>query len=236
MTYPFDENPSGFTPPLPSTADRSVAVSSKAHFCGHVVIGDGSGRGAISGIPARIVLVESHLELCWCLCLALHRDITDLREQVAFEWFDEDGVYHTHFFDLLVTRTDGSRIACAIRPAAQAGGHFAQQLCRIAAQVRASRFAADVRLLTERDIDPVKLHNAWVLHGVRISDPLADAAAAEVLAGMSGSAALAELTARIGAGVSGFRALLRFVRSGHLRLVHDERITSASRVYKGSNL
>ena len=94
MTYPFDENPSGFTPPRPSTADRSVAVSSKAHFCGHVVIGDGSGRGAISGVPARIVQVESHLELCWCLCLSLHPDIADLREQVAFEWFDEDGVYH----------------------------------------------------------------------------------------------------------------------------------------------
>ena len=222
--------------PLPSTADRPVAISSTTHFCGHVVIGDGSGRGTVSGAPARVVQVESHLELCWCLCLSLRSDIADLREQVGFDWFDEHGKYHTHYFDLFVTRTDGTRIACAIRPLARTGGRFGRQMPRIAEQARRSRFADDVRLLTDRDLDPVELHNAWLLHGARVGDPQADVIAADVFAAMSGTVTLAELTARTGLGATGFRALLRLVRSGHLRLFRTERITSATSVYKGSNL
>lgn len=236
MTEYSGEYPGGFSPPLPSTAQRSVALSSKGHFCGHVVIGDGSGRGAISGAPARVVQVESHLELCWCLCLSLRLDIAALHEQVGFDWSDEGGVCHTHYFDLVVTRTDGTRIACAIRPAARTGGRFGRQMPRIASQVRASRFADDVRLLTDRDLDPVELHNAWLLHGIRAGDPPADAAAAQVLAGMSRTSTLADLTARTGLGAAGFRALLRLVRSGHLRLFRAERITSNTIVYKWSAL
>lgn len=222
--------------PLPSTAQRDVALSSKSHFCGHVVIGDGSGRGAIAGVPPRVVQVESHLELCWCLCLSVRADIADLREQMQFDWFNEDGEVHPHYFDLFVTRTDGTRIACAIRPTAWIGGEFGRQMPRIAAQTRAGRFADDVRLLTDADIDTVELHNAWLLHGVRAGDPVADEAAARVLADMSGMSSLADLTAMTGCGAGGFRALLRLVRWGQLRPLHHEHITPATIVYKGSNL
>ncbi|SIT12782.1 hypothetical protein [Paracoccus saliphilus] len=236
MLHISGENPAGFAMPLPSTAHRSVAVTSKAHFCGHVVIGDGSGRGAVSGSPARIVQVESHLELCWCLCLSIRPDIADLREQVGFEWFDEDGVRRTHYFDLFVTRTDGSRIACAVRPAARVGGRFGRQMPQIASQLRESRFADDLRLLTDADLDPVELHNAWLLHAIRAGDPEADTMAAQVLSEMSGTPTLAELTDRTGFGAAGFRALLRLVRSGHLHLLRAERITRTTAVYKGNNL
>lgn len=236
MHYPIEESPGGFTTPLPSSAQRSVALSSKAHFCGHLVIGDGSGRGTASGAPARVVQVESHLELCWCLCLSLRSDIADLREQAGFDWFDEHGEYRTHYFDLFITRTDGTRIACAIRPVARTGGRFGRQMPRIADQARSSRFADDVRLLTDADLDPVELHNAWLLHGVRAGDPPADAAAAQVLSEMIGTASLADLSARTGCGAAGFRALLRLVRSGQLRPLHNERITSATVAYKRSNL
>lgn len=236
MSQPSHEYPRGFRPPLPSTAERSVALTSRAHFCGHIVIGDGSGRGAIAGLPERIVQVESNLELKWCLCLSLRPDIADLREQVGFDWFDEDGVERRHYFDLVVTRTDGVRIACAIRPAARTDGRFGRQMPLIADQARAKGFADDVRLLTDKDLDAVELHNAWLLHGVRAGDPPADAVAAEVVAGMSGTASLADLTARTGLGTAGSRALLRLVRSGHLRPLRAEQITSATILYKWSDL
>ncbi|WP_158644598.1 hypothetical protein [Paracoccus jeotgali] len=226
----------GFTPPLGSTAQRNVALTSRGQFCGHVVIGDSSGRGAIAGAPARVIQVESHLEVCWCLCLALRRDIADLREQVAFTWWDQAGESRTHFFDLFVTRTDGSRIACAVRPARRTGGRLGRELPLIAAQARASGFASDVRLLTDEDLDPVELHNAWLLHGVRADDPDADAAAADVLAAMSGTVSLADLADRTDCGAAGCQALLRLVRSGHLRPLHHERITSATVLYKESDL
>ena len=236
MPQSVHDHVGAFVLPLPSTAARDVVLSSKSHFCGHVVIGDGSGRGAVAGVPPRVVQVESHLELCWCLCLSVRADIADLREQMQFDWFDEDGEVHPHYFDLFVTRTDGTRIACAIRPTAWVGGKFGRQMPRIAAQARAGRFADDVRLLTDADLDPVELHNAWLLHGVREADPMADEAAARVLADMSGTASLAELVTRTGCGAAGFRALLRLIRWGQLRPIHHERITSATVAYKGSNL
>ncbi|MBO9456950.1 hypothetical protein J7376_16090 [Paracoccus sp. R12_1] len=230
------EHLGGFAPPLPSSADRMVATSSRAHFCGHVVIGDGSGRGAISGVTPRVVHVESHLELCWCLCLSVRPDIIDLREQARFDWFDEDGEVRSHFFDLLVTRNDGSRLACAIRPAIRSRGRLGRQLPRIATQVRASGFADDVRLLTDHDLDSVELHNAWILHGIRVGDQQVDARAVDVFETLSGTATLSELTSRIGLGVVGFRALLRLLRSGHLQMLRSEKITPSATVYKGSNL
>ncbi|MCJ8141049.1 hypothetical protein [Falsirhodobacter halotolerans] len=180
--------------------------------------------------------MESYLELSWCLCLTLRLDIADLREQVGFDWFDEHGEYHTHYFDLFITKTDGTRIACAIRPIARTGGSFGRQMPRIAAQARRSCFADDVRLLTDADLDPVEVHNAWLLHSVRASEPVADEAAAQVLGAMAGTASFAELTARTGCGAAGFQALLRLVRSGQLRPIHNERITSVTVAYKRSNL
>lgn len=45
---------------------------------------------------------------------------------------------------------------------------------------------------------------------------------------MAGTVSFAELTARTGCGAAGFRALLRLVRGGQLRPIHNERITSAT--------
>lgn len=75
MTYmnAFDETKTTrIEPPLPSTADRDTALSSKGHFCGQIVISDGSGRGGVAGIQPRIVQLESHLEYSWCMSKQNH--------------------------------------------------------------------------------------------------------------------------------------------------------------------
>lgn len=111
---------------------------------------------------------------------------------------------------------DGRNPDClCIRPTAWVGGKFGRQMPRIAAQARAGRFADDVRLLTDADLDPVELHNARLLHGVRVGDPVADEAAARVLAEMTGMASLSDLTAMTGCGAGGFRALLQLIRWGN---------------------
>lgn len=234
MLQSLDETSTEFVQPLPSSAERDVALSSTAHFCGHVVIGGGTGDGVFS-MPARIVQIESHLELCWTLCLSVRPDVVDLREQVAFEWFDEHGEVFTHYFDLVITLLDGTRLACTVRPVALAREHFRQKIAWIAHQVRLSGFAVDVRLLTDQDLNPVELDNAWLLHAVRVPDMKSDSRAAQVLADMSGCVSLAKLTQDVGRGAAGFRALLRLVRSGHLRLLSPERVTSTSMVYKREN-
>lgn len=228
----FRKNGGGHMPPLPSTADRNVAVSSRGHFNGHVVVGDGSGRGTpLAGGHPRVVQIESHLELSWCLCLEARPDIVDLREQIAFDWRDSDRP-RTHFFDFVITRTDGTRVACMVRPEARVRGKFAAEMGLVASQARASGFVSDVRLLTDSDLDPVDLANAKATHGFRTPEARADGVAAEVIRAMTGPLALGELIGRTGLGADGFGALLRFLRCHTLALVRHERISRDALVYK----
>lgn len=235
-TEHLGEQPGSFSPPLPSRAERDIAVTSRAAFRVEAVLGDGSGRGAAAGAPARCFKFESHTEYSWALVLAVRPDVAELREQVGFDWIDEVGKRRTHFFDLFVVRTDGTRIACAVRPAVRTGGRFGRQMPQIAAQARGRGFAEDVRLLTDRDLDPDDLHNARLLHEIRIPDLHADPVAARVVSEMSGTSTLAELTDQTGLEAAGFRALLRLVRSANLRPLNAGRITRATTVYKWRNL
>lgn len=203
----------------PSTADRPTAKASKRHFTGHIVIGDW---------PGRVLQVESHLELNVAFMLLARADVVDIEDQVAFPWIDETGETKTHNFDFRVTFRDGRRAAIAVKAEHYLkGGTVEAELQAVARQVLPD-FADQVRLMTERQVHPVTLHNAQLLHEVRQPDPEADAAAAEAIAGIRGAATLGDLTDAMGLGVRGFRALLRLLRSHRLRLVRHERITRQS--------
>lgn len=221
MSHPFS---GGLRLPTNSRGNRRVPLLSKGHFTGHIVAGNGVGV---------VVQTESHLELSWCLCLLSREETVSLVEQVAFEWHDRDGEWHTHYFDIYVKQADGSAIAYTVKPEARTNDDFLRDIAWVAAQARASGFARDVRLLSDTDLDPVELHNAQLLHGLRAPDPEADTAAVAVFNGMTGISTLADLSARIGLDARGFRALIRLVRSHHLHLVHHEKINHTTEVYKG---
>lgn len=212
---------------LPSRAERKIARFSKGHFTGRIVASGGD-DGYSAG---RLIMVESHLEFCWCLVLLARRATADLREQAAFEWYDINGEMHTHFFDFLLTERDGKRIACAVRPAARTRGRFGATMPRIAHQARKRGFAHEVRLLTDDDLDPVALFNAKLMHGMRQSQPEADIAAERVVAGMGGIAVIEDLVRRIGMGADGYRAVVRLIRRHRLRLVDHVRIGYQTAVY-----
>ncbi|EPX76421.1 hypothetical protein [Salipiger mucosus] len=213
--------------PDPSLADRDVAIASKGHFTGQIVLGDDHGR---------LVQLESHDELECCLCLAIHPQTQDLFEQVELEWHDEDGEVHSHYVDFLVVRRDGRRVAYAVRPRARQKIAFLEELSTVASQAVEYGAVTDFRLLTKHDFDPTTRHNARLLHAVRARDAAADAAAADVVREMTGVRSLADLTQEIGLGAMGFRALLRLVRSRHLELERHERIAPASNVFNGKQV
>lgn len=229
-------NAAYFPPPLPSTADRATALSSRGHFCGQMVIGDGTGRGGVTGIAPRIVQLESYLEYSWCLCFSVRTDVADIHEQVAFGWLDEHREYHTHYFDLVLTMTDGRRIGCAVRPAARASERFMREMSQVASQARASRFVDDVRLLTDEAIVQTELYNAKILHSTRMPQPKADALAMETVAKMTRAETLQSLTERMGIDSDGFRALLRRLRHGDLSLYGNFQIGLNTSVCRGSAL
>lgn len=221
MSYPFQQG--GIRLPEPSLADRDVQSVSKGHFTGQIVLGVG---------PGRIVQLESHHELQACLILASRSETAEIFEQVGFDWHDADGEIHTHYFDFVVAQMDGANIAYSVRPTYGVNDAFLTEMSWISEQARKSGFVADVRLLTEDDLNPIDLFNAELLHSVRTEDPMADEAARNVVHKMRGIQTLETLRDLTGFGAMGFRALIRLIRNRQLQLVNHERISPTSQVFK----
>jgi hypothetical protein len=209
--------------PGPSRADRNVPLASKGRFTGHIVAGPGAGR---------IIQTESHLEFDWCLCLLARQETAELREQVAFEWSDSDGRIHQHFFDFLTVQIDQRSIAYTVKPTKRISQKFLDEMGIISEQAVSCGFVSDVRLLSEKDLDPVAVFNARLFHGMRVPDPEADAIAGDVVGRMSGTASLIQLTSRTEIGPRGFRALIRLMANHVLVPVRRGRISPRTEVFK----
>ncbi len=166
-------------------------------------------------------------ELTHLLLLNADPGIVDLREQALFRFGPRDA--SRHFFDVVATRRCGTRIAYTMKPEVRLrSGRFLEEMGEVAWWVREKRFADDVRLPTDADVDPVALHNAKVIAAVRAPDPEANAAAGRAADALVGGASLLDLTAMTGLEERGYRAVLRLVRSGRLAPARRERISPST--------
>lgn len=204
-----------------SRGDRKTQVGSTRHFTGGVVCGNGPGVRMGS---------ESHGETNAILLLSTRPATLELVEQVAFEWYDEHGEVHTHFIDLVATRTDGQKIGFAVRPMARVSQRYLTDLARIKEQAVDQGFLDDFRLFTEQDVCPVELHNAKLMHSVRRPDCFADPVMQDVVRTTVGTVTIDSLIEQSGLGGMGFRAVVRLIRSGHLEMLRHERIERSSEV------
>lgn len=208
----------GLVPPAPCTGGRKIPVVSKEHFTGSLTIGDAHGEG-------RTLEVESHLEMQVALILHGRRDVVDIATQAPFDWVDQDGEVHTHFFDFKVYHRDGARTAVMVKPQHRLSSErMVREARRIASQVTGD-FAERVTVFTEASIDPVELHNAEMFHAYRRPDPETDAAARRAIRGLEGSVTLGTIVAEMNMGPRGFQALVRLVAQGRLTPARAERIT-----------
>lgn len=202
---------------LPHAPDaaRPIRMGVKEHFTGSLVVGDDEGRE---------MEVESHTEMLTALVMLARRDVVHLENQVPFRWIDRNGTARTHFFDFRTSLRDGTRIALIVKNSRKAADHeFRQEMRLLASQVTPD-FADRVSLLTEKHLDPIEVHNAELIHGVRLPDPEPDAAVRRVVAGISGAVKIGDVVALAGCSGSGFRAVVRLIRTHELELVNHERI------------
>lgn len=139
---------------------------------------------------------------------------------------------HSHWFDLFVLRVDGRRIAYTVKPQARVSERFRKEISHIAEQARESGFADDVRLLTDENLNRASLFNAKLFYAYRRPEAEADQMAIEIHNAMSGVCRLGELVAHFDDAGLGFRAFVRLLRSGHLKLVRREQISLNSNVFK----
>lgn len=212
---------------LPSLSPRNLSGASKNHLTGFIVFRDDKGVD-------RVVETESHFEFNFGLCLAAHPDTAYLQEQVLFVWRDPLGDLRDHFFDFVVTRSDGSKLAYTVKPMVWNRGEFAEDMPHIAEQARESGRFTDVRLLSDTDLDQVSLFNAKLLHACRAEVPDHDAVARSVVRDMSGEVTLRMLVELTGLAGDGFRALVRLIRSRHLRLRNHEHISYDAALFKAA--
>lgn len=213
----------GIRLPALSRGDRKTQVGSTKHFTGGIVLGDDYG--------VRLG-TESHFETNATLLLAYRPTTLDIVEQVGFDWYDEYGEYSTHFIDLVETRIDGRVIGYAVRPMVRASEKYIRKLARIKEQAVAQCFLDDFRLFTEEDVCPVELHNAKLFHAVRRPDGFADPVVEEVARSASGVTTVGALVDQTRLDGMGFRAVVRLIRSGHLKMLRHERIERSSEVFR----
>lgn len=205
-----------FVPPLPSRAQRNIPLASKGHCTIHAVLGQGAG--------VRIN-AESWTEYRNMLLLNARPDVAEIREQVIFE-YGSGKKPSSHVFDLVAEFHDGRIVAYTVKPEVRlVSGRFLKEMREVAWWVREKRFADDVRLITEEDLDPVELHNAQIIAAVRGQQPEVDAEVIAIAKTAQQGRSLRDLTRETGRGADGYRALLRLVRDGVLRLEQRERIT-----------
>jgi hypothetical protein len=207
--------------PSDSSAARNILKSSARRASGQVVIGTN---------PGRLIQLESELEYKVALILSVKPDLADLREQVCFEWSDHESKSRRHYFDFVTTCEAGERTGVIVKEASRLKSERLQHEIRMIGTQAVNGFVDRVIVVTQRDIDPVDLHNAKLLHEVRHADPEADQAAEIVITGLVGAATIADLTAVMAMGGRGFRALARLIQRQALVLLDHEFVAHSSLV------
>ncbi len=84
----FNEQPKWES--LPGRGDRKIGLSSRFNNNGALVLDNQTFRYE-SWLEAKVFIVLMHRE-----------NFVSLREQVAFDWIDQNGEEHTHYFDAVV--------------------------------------------------------------------------------------------------------------------------------------
>ena len=200
----------GLVMPERLRTSRTIPKGRRNHFTGQYTSGPND---------SWTMDIEGHTELCTALVTIARPDVVGLENQVPFEWDKPDGKKGTHYFDFRVLMADGSRRAIMVKSEyRRRQPEVQQELAQVAAQVT-PEFADEVVIMTERDLDPVELFNAEMMHEMRRPDPEADAAARRLMGEMVASVQIQDLVDAIGLGARGFRAVVRLLRSHDLKLV-----------------
>ncbi|MDT0683104.1 hypothetical protein RM543_10435 [Roseicyclus sp. F158] len=188
----------------------------KQHFTGSFIDGDDEGRE---------IEFESHTEFMVALVMLARPEVVNLENQVLFRWLDEEEKPRRHFFDYRVTLRDGRRIALVVKKKPKASDPEFRLWLRGLAHRAVPAFADRLSLITMADLDPIEVHNAELIHAVRQPDPEPDGAVREVVASIVGAARISDIATAAECRGSGFRSVVRMIRSHELELVAHERIS-----------
>jgi TnsA endonuclease N terminal len=220
-------------PARPSRGRNRTPRASRATR--EIKIGDkGSVSGALIANDIKIWF-ESQLEY-WVLLVLLARwDVLDVWEQpTPVEYVDDDGVVRVHTFDFLVTLRDGTRIAIAVKPAGEVVESRIQRIVDLIAEQMPPAFAGYAKLLTDKSFTMEDRINAQLIHAVKDdNEPEDDAVVAKLVKKLRGETTIAKLVEASGIQGYGFRAVVRAIGAGRLKLTEACVIDNDSVVARG---
>lgn len=207
-------SPEWWTPPEKSRGLRKFKLTSRA-----------SSRG-ISIIDRRCVKHESRGERKATMIVRARPDTLKVIEQSPrIEYVDADGVVHEHTFDLHVFRTDGSKAAIDVKPAAKVKSSGIRQLHTLLAGQLSPRTADELVVMTEKMYTRADLYNAELMHSLRRQHfPDDDETILRLVRRMKGPSPIADLLKRSKLAGYGFNAVVRAIADGHLRMIERRRI------------
>lgn len=164
----------------------------------------------------RQVWFESGLEEAFTFVFIAHPDVREIREQQLVE-FSENGRRVRRFVDLVVTWSNGSRVAYEIKYRQDVErSDIVQTLGRMCEQA-GDALADDFRLLTEQDLHPATIANARAIVSAGADW---DDEARETVQGCLRNAGpfirLSTLSAEAGLGSAGYRAAISLLQEGCL--------------------
>lgn len=219
-----DDDDLRWCPPLRSTGSRSFPARSRSSSRGFLV----------ATLPKearpRQIIYESNLERQTALLLLARRDLRNLWDQPpAVSYKDPKRGAAKHVFDYLASFDDGIRRAIAVKPLSrveQLG--FRATLAAIREQMP-RRFADEVVLVTERDLNKAEVRNAELLHMFRTHpDPDADQIISDILKSRPETRPIAEVVSESGLASRGFRAVFRAIYAGRIQADLARPITRAT--------
>lgn len=223
------ENLRGRFNPAPSRAVRPVPKSSKGHFVGSFVFEGVHG-------PQRLDYA-SMTEHNAGMCLIYRPDFLDLEEQLAALHFTlPDGKPSRHFFDFRFTQKGGRRICISVKPERIAVTPGYRAMMAEVKKAAIGNICEAVATITERNIDPVELHNAKLFHDARRPEREIDGMVLEALADVRGPMSINEFLLNIGIGGRGFFSVARAIRFGHAALFTPEPIRGKTLIVRGKAL
>jgi hypothetical protein len=202
--------------PTPVQSRRTVAMSSKGRWSIQYVAGEG---------PGEIKRPEGLLEFRAQLVARNFPGVVALQEQVGpIRYKDGKGRWTTTHIDIGLQLACGQRIGVSVKPEAiSKTDEYLERMAHIRIGAVPEHFD-DLVTVTERNIDPVALHNAELLHSCCDRDPEADEAVAQLVAAMQEPARILDIARPTGLGGRANRAAVRLIARRVLEPVRHERI------------
>lgn len=214
-------------PPAKSRAIRSIPKSSKGHFVGELVF-ERAGHAQRLGFA-------SHLEKNAALCLIYCTGLVDIEEQLAGLPFTlPSGQPSTHHFDYRITLQGGRSICISVKPEHFAVTYEYRSTIALVTKAAVGNICDDVKTITERNIHPIKLHNAKLFHSARHPEPPLDQVVNEELKKVGNPTTIDDFLGRIGLSGHGFRSVARAIHSDQARLFAPEKIRGTTLITRGS--